>query len=340
MNPTPNVEILQIGNLDCSEMCYGLTSSDEIILDNSAPEEDLTIYSLLLNGMDIIPDPVDSVGKGRAINYGSRPDAGIYSVRATSAEGCTSIMDGTIYMEEFPLNAEDDYLILTKGQNAGTIIVAGQDETVNDTWNVSIDFLGDPETGNDGNLRFWFDRQGSMSTEISSGSVTIDEISSVLVYTKKPGFFGKDSVQYFFKNTDYLAPRERIDSAWVHIFVGNKDLDSENAFIIPNAFSPNGDGINDYFRISGIEEAGIYTAEKSKLEVFNRWGALVYRSTGDSYGDEDQWWDGTSTTANMVSIGTDLPNGTYFYVYTVEVNMATEETVKVKEYSGYIELRR
>ncbi len=340
MNATPNVEILQIGDLDCTEMCYGLTSSDEIILDNSAPEEDLTIYSLLLNGMDIIPDAVDSIGRGRSINYGSRADAGIYTVRATSIKGCTSIMDGAVYLEEFPLNAEDDYLILTKGENAGTIIVAGQDETINDTWNVSIDFLGDPETGNDGNLRFWFDRQGSTSTEISSGSVTIDEISSVLVYTKKPGFFGKDSVQYFFKNTDYLAPRERIDSAWVHIFVGNKDLDSDNAFIIPNAFSPNGDGINDYFRISGIEEAGIYTAEKSKLEVFNRWGALVYRSTGDSYGEEDEWWDGTSTTANMVSIGTDLPNGTYFYVYTVEVNLATEETVKVKEYSGYIELRR
>ncbi|MCW3787037.1 gliding motility-associated C-terminal domain-containing protein [Plebeiibacterium sediminum] len=340
MNPTPNVEILQIGNLDCTEMCYGLTSSDEIILDNSAPEEDLTVYSLLLNGLDIQPETVDSVGRGRAINYGSRADAGIYTVRATSIKGCTSIMDGTVYLEEFPLNAEDDYLILTKGENAGTIIVAGQDETVNDTWNVSIDFLGDPETGNNGNLRFWFDRQGGTSTDISSGSVTIDEISSVLVYTKKPGFFGKDSVQYFFKNTDYLAPRERIDSAWVHIFVGNKDLDAENAFIIPNAFSPNGDGINDYFRISGIEEAGIYTAEKSKLEVFNRWGALVYRSTGDTYGEDDEWWDGTSTTANMVSIGTDLPNGTYFYVYTVEVNLATEETVQVKEYSGYIELRR
>ncbi len=340
MNANPDIQILQIGTYDCSDICYGLVSSDELVLDNSAPEVDQITYSLLLDGLSIIP-AVDSIGNGGAINYGSRVDAGIYTVMATSTKGCTSMMDGTVYLEEFPLNAEDDYLVLTKGENAGSIIVSGLDETVNDTWNVSIDILGDAETGDDGNLRFWFDpNEAVTSTEISSGSVTIDEISSVLVYTKKPGFYGKDSVQYYFKNIDYLAPRERIDSAWVHIYVGNKNLDSENAFLIPNAFSPNGDGINDYFKISGIEEAGVYTAEKSKLEVFNRWGALVYRSTGDSYGDGDEWWDGTSTTANMVSIGSDLPNGTYFYVYTVEVNIATESSSKVKEYSGYIELRR
>ncbi len=341
MNPTPNIEIFQIGDLDCSsEVCYGLVDSDELILDNSAPEEDAITYRLLLNGSEIDP-AVDSLSTGGSINFGRRSADGIYTVQAVSNMGCSAEMDGIVRLEQYPLNAEDDYLNLAKGDNTGTVIVPGSDEFTNDTWNPAIDVLYDPEVEGDGNLRFWFNpNSAEVIKDIESGSVIIDEKTGVLVYTKIPGFFGRDSVTYYFKNIEYPDTRPRIDSAKVYIFVGNKGIEEGKTFLIPNAFSPNGDDINDYFKISGIEEDGRYSAEKSKLEVFNRWGALVYRSKGDTYGGDGEWWDGTSTTANMVSIGTDLPNGTYFYVYSVEVNVTGEEKTSVKEYSGYIELRR
>ena len=51
---------------------------------------------------------------------------------------------------------------------------------------------------------------------------------------------------------------------------------------VPNAFSPNGDGENDVFRIYGV---GI---EDVDFRVYNRWGELVFHTT-----DRNQGWDGT-----------------------------------------------
>jgi gliding motility-associated-like protein len=65
----------------------------------------------------------------------------------------------------------------------------------------------------------------------------------------------------------------------------------------PNVFTPNGDGKNDYFTIiaSGIEEFSI--------EIFNRWGAIVYKETSPYIN-----WAGKTTA------GVDVPIGTYFYI--------------------------
>jgi gliding motility-associated-like protein len=111
---------------------------------------------------------------------------------------------------------------------------------------------------------------------------------------------------------------------------GNKDFGEVQSFLLPNAFSPNGDGINDRFVISGL---GL--TEESSIEVFNRWGTIVYRSEGKNY---DNNWDGTSNVGAMISIGKELPNGVYFYVFEVKKNV--EGSVQTKRFSGYVELRR
>ena len=72
---------------------------------------------------------------------------------------------------------------------------------------------------------------------------------------------------------------------------------------IPNIFTPNGDGVNDYFEIGygsegkPINDLSVYFLS-SKLTIFNRWGRIVYEST-----DYKNDWDGGK-----------LPDGTYFYV--------------------------
>ena len=53
---------------------------------------------------------------------------------------------------------------------------------------------------------------------------------------------------------------------------------------VPNAFTPNGDGINDYFRIYGKLTSLAYL----EIEIFDRWGELVFRSN-----DLGFIWDGT-----------------------------------------------
>ena len=74
---------------------------------------------------------------------------------------------------------------------------------------------------------------------------------------------------------------------------------------VPNAFTPNGDGINDTWTIDGLD-----TYRNSSLKVYNRWGQLVYSNTGVYAHD----WNGTGKS------GKDLPTGTYYYVITLNQN--------------------
>jgi gliding motility-associated-like protein len=67
--------------------------------------------------------------------------------------------------------------------------------------------------------------------------------------------------------------------------------------IIPNTFTPNGDGINDRWNIAALQN---YTS--CTVAVYNRYGALVYHSVGYLTG-----WDGTFN-------GLALPVGTYYYI--------------------------
>lgn len=74
-------------------------------------------------------------------------------------------------------------------------------------------------------------------------------------------------------------------------------------FFIPDGFSPNGDGINDFFVIRGIENY-----PKNTLTIYNRWGNNVFEAS-----PYHSTWKGESTKGTR--IGEDkLPTGTYFYL--------------------------
>jgi len=64
------------------------------------------------------------------------------------------------------------------------------------------------------------------------------------------------------------------------------EQDLREAFIyIPNAFSPNDDGINDKFKLSLVDNVELINYE---IQIFNRWGAQVFQSD-----DIDFSWDGS-----------------------------------------------
>lgn len=90
---------------------------------------------------------------------------------------------------------------------------------------------------------------------------------------------------------------------------------------IPDGFSPNRDGINDRFVV--IRPFGSIIS----LEVFNRWGNVVYRS--ENYNNE---WDGRGLSQQG---GGDLPEGTYFYIIR-----SKEIGGKVQQFKGSLLLKR
>jgi len=88
----------------------------------------------------------------------------------------------------------------------------------------------------------------------------------------------------------------------------------ENDIAISTAITPNGDGINDTFDISGIDLCGFVASVK----IFNRWGAIVYESSNYTLGSmstsgSEGDWDGYSPTSAIGNNGK-LPNGTYYYI--------------------------
>lgn len=77
----------------------------------------------------------------------------------------------------------------------------------------------------------------------------------------------------------------------------------ECAIIIPNVFTPNGDGSNELFYILGLERH-----PNSIVKIFDRWGLVVYESS--NYQNN---WNGTN-----VNNSKDVSDGTYYYLVVLE----------------------
>ena len=100
-----------------------------------------------------------------------------------------------------------------------------------------------------------------------------------------------------------------------HITINVEDLLNVT---IPNVFTPNGDGVNDFFKstIKGAKQADAF--------IYDRWGLLMH-----SYDALNASWDG------KVSNGTNVPDATYFYLIKV-----TDKFDAKKDYNGHFLLAR
>jgi gliding motility-associated-like protein len=85
---------------------------------------------------------------------------------------------------------------------------------------------------------------------------------------------------------------------------------------VPNAFSPNGDGVNDVFYPRGT---GIFRVRN--LRIFNRWGEVVFERSGFQANDPTSGWDGRSR-------GTRLNPDTYVYVMEIIADNSTSQVFK------------
>ena len=81
----------------------------------------------------------------------------------------------------------------------------------------------------------------------------------------------------------------------------------------PNIFTPNGDGVNDFFEIPCLNSGA-----SAQLMVFNRWGDEVYNS--DNYINQ---WDGTHN-------GKELPDATYFFILTFSDGTVVQNSVEIR----------
>lgn len=80
-------------------------------------------------------------------------------------------------------------------------------------------------------------------------------------------------------------------------------------FFIPNVFSPNHDGINDYFGPTPSEAIQLI----ERLAIFDRWGALLYEANNITANQETSMWDGTFR-------GRDMNPGVYAYLIQMKMS--------------------
>ena len=124
-----------------------------------------------------------------------------------------------------------------------------------------------------------------------------------------PTVFPPETTTYIAEiRTDYDCPE--IDSVTVYV---------RGIIYVPNAFTPNGDGLNDIFKAQGID------ITKFNMKIFNRWGELIFESD-----DIESGWNGASPNSDYFS-----PPGIYEYII-----VAQEHQGEVFEYRGHIQLLR
>lgn len=85
------------------------------------------------------------------------------------------------------------------------------------------------------------------------------------------------------------------------------NVDPNRHVFIPTAFTPNGDGLNDFFYLYG----GLGVARVNKMMIFDRWGELLYQQENVPATDPAYGWDGRK--------GGKLMNpGAFVYYFEVE----------------------
>lgn len=93
------------------------------------------------------------------------------------------------------------------------------------------------------------------------------------------------------------------DTALMTVIIDDNSIDG---LFIPNAFTPNNDGRNDYFEIKS--EA---LCEMMNIKIFNRWGQQIFESDNKYFK-----WDGKHN-------GADVPDGVYYYIFNGRINKMT-----------------
>ena len=116
---------------------------------------------------------------------------------------------------------------------------------------------------------------------------------------------------------DYVQPTSmatNLAKGDYYVIITDTNLCTDTAYVnikeicieIPTAFTPNNDGAHDTWEIKNIDLYPNVT-----VEIYNRWGQLIYENKG--YKEQD-WWDGTNNK------GKPLPIGSYIYIVNLNDN--------------------
>lgn len=275
-----------------------------------------------------------SICQGDSILLGGvfQTTMGVYYDSLTTSLGCDSIIETTLTITPqssividtvLPLCFGDDIILTATGSGNGTI-----------TWYADASGTIVLGTGSPlvipstsiGVFTFYASEVGGCDSPIDSVQVIVGGVQAVINANPTTGstplnvFFGNGSttgpgISYTWDfgngNTDTIFEPSQVygqtgtytvtlivtdgvcsDTATIVIIAIG-----ESVIIIPNVFTPNGDGSNDMFMVGGEN------LEEVEGEIYNRWGQKLYEWNSVTGG-----WDGRTLSGELV------PDGTYFFI--------------------------
>lgn len=148
-------------------------------------------------------------------------------------------------------------------------------------------------------------------------SVTDDSLR-LLYQLQDLSFRGLDTIVYRLCDANCDGP-----CSIARIYIVVQDDIKKVADDLPNGFTPNGDGINDFFNPlqNYLDQNYIVPPGRVSITILNRWGEIIYQSNPYQYFNElEGGWDGRNGNGKPVT------PGTYYYM----LRMGLGETIVVK----------
>ncbi|MFZ6053154.1 T9SS type B sorting domain-containing protein [Halocola ammonii] len=307
------------------------------------PEIDLGEDQTICEGEELVLDP--GIADSYLWNTGSEDsslvvtESGIYSVEA--ANGPCAVNDDiqvTVIPQINPnlgqdvtLCDESEYMITSSVQGqwstdetgssitvqeTGFYSVTASNECFTSTDSIEIIFIDVPEPQLPEALTACLGSEIMLNPQIDADSFlwsTGEESSSIEVSTS--GFY---SVSMNYRGC--LVEDE--------VTVAFEEYIPVESLIVPNIFSPNGDMLNDVFRLSNSvlpdEDPCEFPGMSLEVKIFNRWGNLIH--------DGNCEWDGRNAAGNVVSEGT--------YYYLIDAAAVCFGQTETKTIDGSLELVR
>ncbi|MBS1932669.1 MAG: gliding motility-associated C-terminal domain-containing protein [Bacteroidetes bacterium] len=259
------------------------------------------------------------------ISHASSDNNGKYYVTVTSTAGCVNKDSVTVIVNPNPVATAGNDITLCKGStttltaSGGTSYIwspsialsannianpqADPDTTVtyivtvynqyqcSDTASVTVNVIPTPVANAGPDKKIMEGQSVTLEGSVNTPDVTISWTPVNFIdnpASLQPTVTPQSDITYTLKVTSTVGCGVSTDNVFIRVF---------EKITIPNAFSPNGDGINDVWNIKNL-----ITYPEAEIEVFNRYGQPVFHSSG-----YNKPWDGTLN-------GKSVPSGTYYYI--------------------------
>ncbi|MDB5147578.1 MAG: gliding motility-associated C-terminal protein [Mucilaginibacter sp.] len=265
--------------------------------DCAAVHKDVTITFAPDPGADAGPPSIDNVCEQTPMVPLTGQVFSGTTVKWTSASGL-----GKFIPSDNVLNPtfQPDAIDIAKGSVKLTITATQADDCHTPTDDITINFVPPPTVQADaaGDTRYVLkDHTITLNPVVGSENVTYEWTPATGLdnpTVKNPVVTGDQDIIYELKITDKSNGCVNKSSVAVKV---------SPVINISNTFTPNGDGINDYWEIKGL-----VAYENSTVDVYNRYGQLLFHSLG-----YPKPWDGTYQVK-------DAHTGTYYYVVNTKMN--------------------